>query len=114
VTIYLLRDRATPEQVAEMLEELHSYIKLAVDIERGLVAGGGEMHYDCEQVLLADGSRQEDIWGANWYPIEKQVEFEALINIRPRQGNRTTLIQNSTLRMQIEKIIRLIFEGTEK
>ena len=44
--IHLLRDRATPEQVAEMLEELHSYIKLAVDIERGLLAGGGEMHYD--------------------------------------------------------------------
>lgn len=112
--IHILRERATAEQVAEMLQELHSYIKIAVDIERGIVAGGGEMHYDCEQVLITDGSRQEDIWGANWYPTEERVEFEALINIRPRQGNRTMLIQDPTLRMQIEKTTRAIFEGTEK
>ena len=110
--IYLLRDRATPEQMAEMLEELHSYIKLAVDVERGIVAGGGEWHYDCERVLLADGSRQEDIWGADWYPKEKKVEFEALINVRPRQNNRTMLIQDANLRMQIERIVRFIFEET--
>ncbi len=46
-----------------MLETLGSYIKLAVDIEREVVAGGGELHADCEQVLLEAGSRQEAIWG---------------------------------------------------
>ena len=56
--VHLLRDRATPEQVAEMLEELQSYIKLAVEVERSIVAGGGEWHADCEQVLL-NGSGQE-------------------------------------------------------
>jgi hypothetical protein len=113
VKIHLLRDAATPEQVAEMLEELQTYIKLAVDVEQGIVAGGGEWHRDCEQVLLDAGSRQEDIWGADWSPTQKEVRFEALINIRPRQNNRSMLIQDATLRARIEHVVRSIFERTE-
>lgn len=108
--IHLLRERATPEQIAEMLEELETYIKLAVDVERGIVAGGGEWHADCEQVLLDAGSRQEHIWGADWYPEEKLVRFEALINIRPRQNNRTMIIQDQTLCARIEQIVCSFFE----
>lgn len=32
------------------------------DAERGILAGGAEYHADCEEVLLEDGSRQEDIF----------------------------------------------------
>jgi len=42
-----------------MLEALGTYIKLAVDVVRGIFAGGGEYHADCEAVLLEDGSVQE-------------------------------------------------------
>jgi Protein of unknown function (DUF5674) len=102
VKIHLLSSRATNEQVAEMLQELQTYIKLAVDVERCLVTGGGEWHADCEQVLLDNGSRQDDIWGADWLPDEKQVRFEALINIRPRQQNRSMVIKDSELRSRVE------------
>jgi hypothetical protein len=110
VKIHVLRERATPEQVAEMLEELKTYIKLAVDVQRGIVAGGGEWHSDCEQILLNDGSRQEHIWGADWYPEEKLVRFEALINIRPRHNNRKMIIQDQKLCARIEQIVRSLFE----
>ena len=63
--ILIIRDRATKAQIDEMLEAHGFYIKLAVDIERGILAGGGELHADCEAVLLEDGSRQENIWGAS-------------------------------------------------
>jgi hypothetical protein len=56
-----------------------------VDIRRNILAGGGEMHADCEQHLLENGSEQDDIWGANWYPAEQRIEYEALINISPRR-----------------------------
>ena len=81
--IHLIRDPASAQQLAAMLEELEEYVKLAVDIRRGILAGGGAMHADCEAVLLEDGSRQEDIWGADWIPSTHEVRYEALINIRP-------------------------------
>jgi hypothetical protein len=62
-------------------------VKLAVDVRRGILAGGGTLHADCETVLLDDGGKQEDIWGADWYPSTQDVTYEALINLRPGQGN---------------------------
>ncbi|MHC5719375.1 MAG: transposase, partial [Nostoc sp.] len=31
--------------------------------KRQILDGGGVRHYECEQELLKDGSRQRDIWG---------------------------------------------------
>ncbi len=110
--IHIIREPATPEQVAEMSEAFGGLlIKLAVDVRRGILAGGGELHADCEQVLLEDGSRQEDIWGADWYPNTGEVGFEALINIRPRQQNYGMEIQDPDLRVQVEAIVRRLMEG---
>ena len=75
-------------------------------VERNILAGGGEYHADCEEVLVEDGSRQDDIWGADWHPGLKKAEFIALINIRPRQGNRGMDIEDSNLRRRIEGIVR--------
>jgi hypothetical protein len=93
-----------------MLEELETYIKLAVDVERNILAGGGEYHADCEEVLLEDGSRQENIWGADWYPESRTVGFGALINIRPQQDNRGMEIENPRLRERIETVVRTLLE----
>ena len=109
MTIHILRERATAEQVSEMLQALQTYIKLAVDIERHVVAGGGTMHADSETALLQDGSRQEDIWGADWDPLAQEVYFEALINIRPRQNNRTMIIQDPEIRQRVESLVRWMF-----
>lgn len=108
--VLIIQNRASQEQIREMLEELETYIKLAVDVERNILAGGGEYHADCEEALLEDGSRQEDIWGADWYPEARMVEFGALINIRPHQENRGMEIEDSKLRGKIEAIVRRLLE----
>ena len=95
----------------ELLGVFETFIKLAVDVRREVVAAGGEMHADCEQALLEDGSQQEDVWGADWEPATRVVYFESLINIRPRQSNFQGEIQDPQLRAQIEKIVRRTFEG---
>lgn len=109
--IRILRQRATEAEVRDMLEAHGSYIKLAVDVERGILAGGGEYHADCEEALLEDGSLQEHVWGADWYPDTRTVGFVALINIRPRQGNRGMEIEDPTLRQRIMAIVRRLLEG---
>ena len=110
--IHIIREPATPEQVAEMSKAFGGLlIKLAVDVRKGILAGGGELHADCERILLKDGSRQEDVWGADWYPNTGEVGLEALINIRPRQQNYGMEIQNPGLRARVETIIRRLMEG---
>lgn len=103
--ILIIRTRATPEQIEQMLEEQKFYIKLAVDIERRILAGGGEMHYFCEQALLEDGSSQKNIWGAGFMPINQKISYDSLINIRPSQGNRVMEILDATIRERIAQII---------
>jgi hypothetical protein len=110
--IHLLRTRATPEQLAEMLQALEDWIKVAVDIQRDILAGGGKLHAECEAALLADGSRQEDIWGATWEPDLRQVICESLINIRPRQNNRSMPITDPTIRDRVVEIVRRLLEVT--
>jgi hypothetical protein len=104
--IYIIRDRTTKEQLDEMLQMLSTYIKLAVDIDRNILAGGGELHADCESVLLEDGSEQQNIWGADWYPDLQEVTYQSFINIRPSQNNRSMEIQDLEIQAKVEKIAR--------
>ncbi len=109
--IYLLDRPASPQQLQEMLEVYPFMIKIVVDIRQRILAGGGEMHADCEAVLLEKGSEQDDLWGANWYPSEQIVEFESLINIRPRLGNRSIVIQSDTVRAQVAAVTQAWLGG---
>lgn len=94
-----------------MLQALGTYVKLAVDIRRRILAGGGILHADWEAELLTDGSRQEDIWGADWLPDSKKVEFIVLINIRPRLENPSVEIQDEAVRSKVESTVRELLEG---
>jgi Protein of unknown function (DUF5674) len=85
------------DRSAGVSEVFGTSIELAVDIRREILAGGGELHADCEQALLDDGSEQVDIWGADWDPQAATVTYESLINIRPRQNNRKLLIAGKPL-----------------
>lgn len=104
--IHIIRSRATSEQMQQMLESLGIYIKLAVDVKRRILAGGGELHADCEQVLLRDGSDQAHLWGADWYPLTQTVGYESIINIRSKANNRSAEIQDPALREQVNQILQ--------
>jgi hypothetical protein len=90
-------------------------VKIVVDVKRGILALGGELHADGEQLLLDDGSRQAAIWGANVYPFRDpaaRIEYTALINIRAGQGNRSMEVQDAAIRGHMEEIVnRLLPPG---
>lgn len=108
--IMIVREPATATQIAEMRREFGNFIKLAVDLKRQILAAGAELHADCEQALLRDGSSQENIWGGDCYPDLGEVGFESLINIRPRQSNRSLELQSPVLREQFEGVVRHLLE----
>jgi hypothetical protein len=86
-----------------------SLVKAVVDVKHGIMAVGGELHSDDEALLLDAGSQQHDLWGINLYPAEygrpDWVEFDSMINVRPRQGNRSRYVEDRDLRQQIVEII---------
>ena len=104
--ILVIKRRASTEQLKDMLQVLGDYVKLAVDVRRNILAGGGVLHADCESALLEDGSQQVDVWGADWVPRTQEVTYESLINIRPRQGNRGLELLDPELRATVERIAR--------
>jgi hypothetical protein len=48
--IHIIRSCATLQQITEMLAALDGDIKLAVDVERRILAGGGAIHADYERL----------------------------------------------------------------
>ncbi|MBE9038862.1 DUF5674 family protein [aff. Roholtiella sp. LEGE 12411] len=102
--ILLLRNRATPEQLELLLQQHKFYIKTAVDIERRVLVGGGGLHADCEEKLLDDGSRQQDIWAASFMPLTRKIIYESMVNLRPRQ-NRKMEILDPNIRERVAQII---------
>jgi hypothetical protein len=92
-------------------------VKYVADVERGVIAIGGELHADAEELLLEDGGRQADLWGANYYPgsgVERCIEYTSLINIRPAQGNQGMEIEDREVREQVRRLtFTLIGNGGE-
>lgn len=90
-------------------EYFDDMIKGVVDVERELLAVNAELHADLEAMLLEDGSKQEDLWGINLYPemddIDDFLEFDSLINIRPRQGNRSWDVEDEKIREKIRNVV---------
>ena len=89
-------------------------VKAVVDIEKGWMAIGGELHADEEAVLLEAESRQKNLWGINLYidlPHEEWIEFDSMINVSPARANRSRSVENAGIRNQISDIVhRLVHE----
>lgn len=115
MTIEILHRPTTLAHLSALAEgQFGDMVKAVVDVERCVMAIGGELHSDEEAALIEDGSAQEHLWGINLYPAEGEdawIEFDSMINIRPSQGNRSRNVENSVLRDRIRQIITGLVEG---
>ena len=83
-------------------------VKGVVDGARKIIAIDAELHADLEQFLLGDGSKQENLWGINLYPEETDdfIEYDSMINIRPRQNNRSREVEDPEIRAEVAEVVR--------
>ncbi len=84
-----------------------NFIKAVVDVEREIIALDAGMHVDLEQYLLEQGSKQQDLWGINFYPEltgSDFIEFDSMINIRPGQGNRSRSVESPEIQQKIKAV----------
>ncbi len=114
MTIKLIKDKISKDELKNVaLEIFGEMVKVVVDIQREIMAVGGELHADGEALLLKDGSNQDNLWGINIYPdksVEDWIIFTALINIRPRLGNKSMEIQDKNIKEKIKKIVNKLVE----
>ena len=108
--IKIVKKPISKADVQMIAQEIYrDMVKGVVDIERGVIALGGEWHMDANKVLLAEGSRQEQVWGFNLYPNENGdavLEYISLINIRPAQDNRGMEVKDPAVRAKMHRIIK--------
>ena len=115
IEIRILRQRISNEELRAFLHRpFAEMIKFVVDVDQQVIALGGELHADAEELLLEAGSFQENLWGGNLYPdgksLDEQIEYSALINIRPSQENRSMLVQSAVIRTQMQQVVQMLIE----
>ena len=105
----IVRDQVTRSSLASHAAAgFGEMVKAVVDVDRGVMAIGAELHADVESALLEDGSRQASLWGINLYPGEPGegwIEFDSMINVRPAQGNRSRGVSDPAIQTAIRGIV---------
>jgi hypothetical protein len=114
--IVILGERIAPHALAGLARaSFGDMVKFVVDVERRVMAVGGELHADGEALLLEAGSEQATLWGGNYFPGRGPagcIEYTSLINIRPSQGNRSMNLVDPALRERMRAIVfELLGEG---
>lgn len=108
------KNKITLKDLTKLAQEgFGSLMKAVVDVEKEIMVIEGELHADEEALLLEKGSKQEDLWGINLYPEisgSDWVEFDSMINIRPRRGNLSRGVDNPKIREKILEILGNIIE----
>ncbi len=102
----LITKKVNKVQVDELAKHFAGYIKVVVDIERGILAGGMERHADEEKELLNNGSLQRNLWGGGLDLETKEIDYNSIINLRPNQDNPSRDIMSSEVRFKFDKIVK--------
>lgn len=109
MNIKIIREPITNEELKRVAESrFGNFVKAVVDVERGVMAIGGELHADEEVLLSEDGSKREHAWGINLYPEksgDEFIEFDSMINIKPQHGNRSRSVDDPTIQEKIKSIV---------
>ncbi|MBI4226125.1 hypothetical protein HY612_03355 [Candidatus Roizmanbacteria bacterium] len=83
-------------------------VKAVVDIKKEIMVIDADLHADQEAYLLEKGSKQDDLWGINLYPDlkgEDFIEFDSMINVRPRLKNFSRGVKNEKIRQKIINVV---------
>jgi len=99
----------TKKEIEGLKEQFEVYIKTIIDVEKRICSAGMDRHFEGEQILLKQGSRQSDIWGGGIDLETKEIDFNSFINIRPNDNNAKNDIQSEKLRKKYKDLTEYFF-----
>src|SRR5947199_9671674 len=89
--IHVISERIDPALLARLTGAIFGImVKYVVDVDRGVIAIGGELLADAEAVLLDQGRDTRGLWGATSYPgsgRDECIEYTVIIKIRQARTN---------------------------
>ena len=100
----------TKVEIEKLKEQFEVYIKTVIDIENKVCSAGMDRHFEGEQILLSQGSKQSNIWGGGIDLETKTIDFNSFINIRPNDNNTSNEIQDSKIRETYKKLTEYFFK----
>ena len=84
-------------------------VKVVADIKMGKVAAGAKWHSEARDILVAEGSRPDDCWGAKFNVETGTIVFESQINKgRPETGNLSE-IGDERIKEEMRQLIKKYF-----
>src|SRR3989344_8143535 len=105
----LITNTITKDELKKMSESFAGgLVKAVIDIKKEIMVIDAPMHADEEKELLELGSHQDNLWGINLYPDlanEDFIEFDSMINVRPRLNNFSRGIESQELKTKIVTIV---------
>lgn len=109
--IEIIKEKIDKEYLKRFLDKpFKEVVKFVIDIERGIIALGGELHSDARELLIEDGSDTMNLWGGNIFLPENGekviVEYSSLINIKPSQNSFSMDIGDKQIIDRIEKVFK--------
>ena len=78
MAVVLVKNSVSEAERKMASEDYGEYVKVVVDLSTGVTVIGGEWHADGEKKLLAQGSRQDDLWNGGVDLQSGRVETIAL------------------------------------
>jgi hypothetical protein len=100
----------TKDEIEKLKEQFDVYIKTVIDVKTKSCSAGADRHFDSEQLLLENGSSQEDLWGGGIDLETMIIDFNSMINIRPKQNNTSNEIQDVKIREEFKKLTKFFFK----
>lgn len=100
----------TNEQIKSVSEQFEVYIKTVIDVKQKICIAGMDRHFEGEQILLQDGSKQTDLWGGGIDLETKEIDFNSFINIRPRDNNTKNEIQSEDVKKKFKELTEFFFK----
>ncbi len=104
--VIVLNRKITSEEFEKAREVYNDYIKTVVDVEKNIMAVGG----DCEEVLIEQGSKLDNLYGGGYRISTKEVEYMAMSNFKPALNRNTYEVVDPVIREIIYSITKEYLE----
>lgn len=111
--IEIIKEKINKEYLKKFLDKpFKEVVKFVADIEQDVIAFGGELHSDNQEILIEKNSDAKNLWGGNLFLLENGkeiiIEYSSLINIKPSQNSFSIDIKDKEICEKIEKLLKKI------